>query len=56
MVNNYQRAFISMATEIGEMDASLKKCIYSGTPLMISGICAEVYGKGNIVGFESEAL
>ena len=45
VANSYQRAFISMATEIGEMDASLQKCIYSGTPSMIAGICTEVYGK-----------
>ena len=45
IVNNYQRAFISMASEIGEMDASLQKCIYSGTPSMVAGICTEVYGK-----------
>lgn len=45
VVNTYGYAFTEFANALSEMDASLQKCLYAGTPEMTAGICTEVYGK-----------
>ncbi|MDR0839364.1 MAG: germination protein YpeB, partial [Oscillospiraceae bacterium] len=44
VTNSYRHAFNELVSEIGEVDSALQKCLYSGTPAMMSESCVEVFG------------
>lgn len=43
--NGYQHAFAELTTQLGGMDAALRKSRYAASPALLSALCAEVYSR-----------
>ncbi|MDR0862227.1 MAG: germination protein YpeB [Oscillospiraceae bacterium] len=47
VTNAYRHAFTELVTGMGEMDTSMQKVVYAGTPRMMTEVCMDIYGKSN---------